>query len=177
MNHKQRNLDQEKSAPVPVLYVAFELANSTWKMACSDGSKLRHVTVTAGDLAQVQGAILGARRHFGMDDEIHAVSCYEAGRDGFWLHRYLHSCGIDNVVVDSASLEVDRRLRRTKSDRVDAGKLLRMLVRYHGWEKHLSRIPQESDGGPDLENLKPFRYTSFTGVGNNPSLLKEIDIM
>ena len=42
------------------------------------------------------------------------VSCYEAGRDGFWLHRYLQSRGIDNVVVDSASLEVDRRLRRAK---------------------------------------------------------------
>ena len=75
-----------------------------------------------------------------MGDEVHTVSCYEAGRDGFWLHRYLHSCGIDNVVVDSASLEVNRRLRRTKTDRVDAGKLLSMLVRYHGGEKHLWRV-------------------------------------
>ena len=122
MDHKQENQSRKQSAQAPVLYVSFELANSTWKMACSDGSKLRHVTVTAGDLAQVQRAIIGAKRHFGMDDEVHAVSCYEAGRDGFWLHRYLHSCGIDNVVVDSVSLEVDRRLRRTKTDRVDAGK-------------------------------------------------------
>ena len=103
IDHKQENQSWKQSAQAPVLYVSFELANSTWKMACSDGSKLRHVTVTAGDLAQVQGAIIGAKRHFGMDDEVHAVSCYEAGRDGFWLHRYLHSCGIDNVVVDSAS--------------------------------------------------------------------------
>ncbi len=71
------------------MYVAFELANNTWKMACSDGSKFRHVMVTAGDLAQVQGAIIRARRHFGMGDKVHMVSCYEAGRDGFWLHRYL----------------------------------------------------------------------------------------
>ncbi|MGO8669523.1 MAG: hypothetical protein ACLQUW_15435 [Desulfobaccales bacterium] len=70
------------------------------------------MTVTAGDLAQVQGVIIGAKRHFGMGYEVHAVSCYEAGRDGFWLHRYLHNCGIENVVVDSASLEVDRRLRQ-----------------------------------------------------------------
>ena len=138
MYHRQG--DREQRAQLPVLYVAFELANSTWKMACSDGSKLRHVTVTAGDLAQVQGAIIGAKRHFAMGDKVHTVSCYEAGRDGFWLHRYLHSYGIDNVVVDSASLEVDRRLRRTKTDRVDAGKLLRMLVRYHGGEKHLWRV-------------------------------------
>ena len=140
MDQKQGTLDRDKSAPGPVLYVAFELANSTWKLACSDGSKLRHVTVTAGDLAQVQGAIIGAKRHFDMGDEVHTVSCYEAGRDGFWLHRYLHSCGIDNVVVDSASLEVNRRLRRTKTDRIDAGKLLSMLVRYHGGEKHLWRV-------------------------------------
>jgi transposase len=148
MDHKQGNQSREESAQVPGLYVAFELANSTWKLACSDGSKLRHLTVTAGDLAQVQGAILGARRHFGLGDKVHTVSCYEAGRDGFWLHRYLHSCGIDNVVVDSASLEVNRRLRRAKTDRVDAGKLLSMLIRYHGGEKQLwkvVRVPSRED--------------------------------
>ena len=162
MDHKQGNQSREKSAQAPVLYVAFELANSIWKMACSDGSKLRHVTVTAGDLAQVQGAIIGAKRHFGLGDEVHTVSCYEAGRDGFWLHRYLHSCGIDNVVVDSASLEVNRRLRRAKTDRVDAGKLLSMLVRYHGGEKHLwrvVRVPSREDEDVrhlhrELETLK-----------------------
>ena len=147
MDQKQAERGVEQGAQ-RVLYVAFELADSTWKMACSDGGKLRHVTVTARDLTQVQGAILGAMRHFGMDDEIRTVSCYEAGRDGFWLHRYLQSCGIDNVVVDSASLEVDRRLRRAKTDRIDAGKLLRMLVRYHGGEKHLwrvVRVPSKED--------------------------------
>jgi transposase len=140
MDHKQGTLDRGKSASGPVLYVAFELSNSTWKLACSDGNKLRHVTVRAGDLDQVQRALIGAKRHFGLTDEVHTVSCYEAGRDGFWLHRYLHSCRIDNVVVDSASLEVNRRLRRAKTDRVDAGKLLTMLVRYHGGEKHLWRV-------------------------------------
>jgi len=148
MDHKRGNQSREQSAQVPVLYVAFELANSSWKLACSDGSKLRHVNVTSGDLAQVQGAIIGARRHFGMGDEVRTVSCYEAGRDGFWLHRYLQSCGIDNVVVDSASLEVNRRLRRAKTDRVDAGKLLSMLMRYHGGEKQLwkvVRVPSRED--------------------------------
>jgi transposase len=140
MDHKQRNQSRGQSIQLRVLYVAFELANSTWKLACSDGSKLRHVTVTAGDLDQVQGAMLGARRPFGLGDKVHTVSCYEAGRDGFWLHRYLHSCRIDNVVVDSASLEVNRRLRRAKTDRVDVGKLLSMLIRYHGGEKPLWRV-------------------------------------
>jgi transposase len=140
MNRQQKTLDRGKRASGPVFYVAFELSNSTWKLACSDGRRLRHITVTAGDLAQVQGALIKAKRHFGLGDKVQTVSCYEAGRDCFWLHRYLHSCGIDNVVVDSASLEVNRRLRRAKTDRVDAGKLLTMLMRYHGGEKQLWRV-------------------------------------
>jgi transposase len=62
-------------------------------------------------------------------------SCYEAGRDGFWLHRYLTSLGIENAVVDSSSIEVNRRLRRAKSDRLDARKLVSMLLRYHAGER------------------------------------------
>lgn len=64
-----------------------------------------------------------------MADDIEIYSCYEAGRDGFWLHRFLESHGIRNVVVDSSSIEVNRRLRRAKTDRVDVNKLLTMLIR------------------------------------------------
>ena len=63
------------------------------------------------------------------------VSCYEAGRDGFWLDRYLHSVGVANLVVDSASIEVNRRAKQAKTDRLDLGKLLTMLMRYHAGEK------------------------------------------
>ena len=62
-------------------------------------------------------------------------SCYEAGRDGFWLHRYLVSRGIANRIVDSSSIEVNRRRRRTKTDRLDARKLVTMLIRSDGGEK------------------------------------------
>ena len=140
MDQKQATLEKGLTTKFPVLYVAFELGNSTWKLACSDGRKVRHVTVTARDLEQVQGALLRARTYFGMAGTSAVVSCYEAGRDGFWLHRYLQSREIDYVVVNSASLEVDRRLRRAKTDRIDAGKLLRMLIRYHGGEKQLWRL-------------------------------------
>jgi transposase len=58
------------------------------------------------------------------------VSCYEAGRDGFWLHRFLLSLGVENLVVDSSSIEVNRRSRRAKTDRLDAQKLLMMLIRH-----------------------------------------------
>lgn len=140
MDQKQATPEKEITPKFPVLYVAFELGNNTWKLACSDGRKVRHVTVTARDLDQVERALLRAQNHFALAEGCSTVSCYEAGRDGFWLHRYLQSRGIDNVVVDSASLEVDRRLRRAKTDRIDAGKLLRMLIRYHGGEKQLWRV-------------------------------------
>ena len=63
------------------------------------------------------------------------VSCYEAERDGFWLHRYLGHCGIANVVVDASRIEVNRRARRAKTDRVDVEQLLRLLIRSHHGEK------------------------------------------
>jgi transposase len=93
------------------------------------------------------------------------MSCYEAGREGFWLHRYLLSIGIENLVVDSSSIEVKRRKRRVKTDRIDAEKLLGMLMRYHGGEKKawsVVRVPSEEaeDGmnlGRELEVLKKER--------------------
>jgi transposase len=71
---------------------------------------------------------------FGLSKEAVVLSCYEAGRDGFWLHRYLEAGGVNHLVVDSASIEVNRRFRRAKTDRLDVGKLLNMLVRYHQGE-------------------------------------------
>src|SRR3974377_2488619 len=162
MDQRQATPEKELTTRFPILYVAFELGNSTWKMACSDGRKVRHVTVTARDLGQGERALLRAQDHFAMAEGCFTVSCYEPGRDGFWLHRYLQGQRIDNVVVDSASLEVDRRLRRAKTDRIDAGKLVRMLIRYHGGEKQLwrvVRVPSREDEDArhlhrELEGLK-----------------------
>src|SRR6056297_3497842 len=81
--------------------------------------------------------IAKARQRFQMDDDVPVYSCYEAGRDGFWLHRFLESAGIHNVVVDSSSIEVNRRYRHKKTDRIDAAKLLTMLIRYVNGEQKL----------------------------------------
>ncbi len=120
-----------------LLYLAFELGNSQWKLGFTIGlgQAPRRRTIPAGDLLKLGDEILRAKRRFGLDEEVTVVSCYEAGRDGFWLHRYLVSEGIKNIIVDSASLEVNRRKRRVKTDRVDLGKLLTMLIRYHSGEK------------------------------------------
>jgi transposase len=61
---------------------------------------------------------------------VEVISCYEAGYDGFWLHRLLEAHGVRNYVIDAASLHVDRRARRTKTDHIDAVQLLRSLLAY-----------------------------------------------
>jgi len=148
MKKTQETLQLENSTKAAVLYIAFELSSSKWKLAFSDGSKIRYKTVTAANLAQLQTEIELSKRKFKMIEGVRVVSCYEAGRDGFWIHRYLVSKGIENLVVDSASLEVNRRKRRAKNDRIDASKLLRMLIRYWGGERKVwsvVRVPSEQD--------------------------------
>lgn len=122
-----------------VLYVAFELGWSQWKLASgtAPGRKPRRRTIPARDLAALGEELARAKRRWSLPDDAPVFSCYEAGRDGFWLHRYLTAQGIENVVVDSSSIEVNRRARRAKSDKLDAGKLLSMLMRYHRDEAHV----------------------------------------
>jgi transposase len=114
-----------------VLYVAFELGRKQWTLALTSGFGatpwLR--TVASGDFAAVERVITVARQRFQLPATAAVVSCYEAGRDGFWIHRALARLGIRNRVVDSASIEVNRRARRTKTDRLDARKLVLLLVR------------------------------------------------
>jgi len=121
----------ESSVSEPTLFVAFELSKKTWKLAMTSGVGAAPwvKTVAGGDLAAVERALGEGRRRFGLAAAARVVSCYEAGRDGFWIHRALTQLGVDNRVVDSASIEVNRRARRAKTDRLDALKLVRMLVR------------------------------------------------
>jgi transposase len=115
-----------------VLYLAFEMGSKNWKLGFSTGfgqtTRLR--TVESGDLVQLKAEINSAKKRFKLPSDCHVMSCYEAGRDGFWLHRYLIAEGIENFIVDSASIEVNRRKRRAKSDALDANSLVRMLMRY-----------------------------------------------
>jgi transposase len=165
MKKTQETLKKDVNTKVEVLHVAFELSNSKWKLGFSDGNKMRFKSIDARNLEQLKEEIEKAKSRFRLDDDVRIVSCYEAGRDGFWLHRYLLSHGIENVVVDSSSIEVNRRKRRAKTDRIDARKLLNMLMRYHGGEWKLwsvVRVPSEEaeDGrelGRELESLNKER--------------------
>ena len=123
-----------------VLYVAFELAKRQWKLALTSGFGVAAIvrTVTSADWAGVAGALAAARRQFQLAADAPVISCYEAGRDGFWIHRALVTRGITNRVVDSSSIDVKRRSRRMKTDRIDAIKLVHMLVRAcasHAWRQ------------------------------------------
>lgn len=113
------------------LAIAFELGNTEWKLAMT--ISLEHSplvrTIPARSLTALKSEIAHAKAHFGLRESAPVESCYEAGRDGFWLHRYLVSQGITNNVVDSSSIEVNRRRRRAKTDRLDACKLVTMLLR------------------------------------------------
>jgi transposase len=129
----------EMSVNEPTLYVAFELGKKEWKLALTSGFGVRPVvrTVTSGDFRAVDRAVRDGRARFGVGAAATVVSCYEAGRDGFWIHRALTHRGMTNRVVDSASIEVNRRARRTKTDRIDALKLVMMLVRVSEGEQRV----------------------------------------
>jgi transposase len=133
---------REYSVEGPVLYLAFELGNVEWKLGFSVGAgqRPRVRTMPAGNLADLRTEIELAKRRFGLPETARVLSCYEAGRDGFWLHRYLAGAEIENLVVDSASIEVNRRFRRAKTDRLDVGKLLEQLMRYDRGEKKVWRV-------------------------------------
>jgi transposase len=124
------------------LYLAFELSKSKWKLGFSTGlgQDPRRRTVDAGELLALRQEIEAAKRRFGLGADAPVRSCYEAGRDGFWLDRYLLEQEVENLVVDSASIEVDRRAKRAKTDRIDVGKLLNMLIRYHSGEETVWRV-------------------------------------
>jgi transposase len=130
------------SSAAPTLAVSFELGATEWKMAFSRGlgQPPRHRTVRARNVVGVEREIAAAKARFGLELEGRVVSCYEAGRDGFWLHRALVEMGVENKVVDSASIEVNRRARRAKTDRLDAGKLVGMLLRYHAGDERVWKV-------------------------------------
>ncbi len=126
----------------PHLYMAFELSQSKWLLGFTIGfgQRPRLRSIAARDLATLQREIQLARERFELGADAPVNSCYEAGRDGFWLHRYLTSIRVNNQIVDSASIEVNRRAKQAKTDKLDLGKLLTMLMRYQAGEKKVWRV-------------------------------------
>jgi transposase len=124
------------------LHVALELGQDQWVLALATqaAQKPRLRNVPARALKRLAEEIAKAKARFGLPADAPVRTCYEAGRDGFWLHRAWQQRGIDNVVVDASSIAVDRRSKRVKNDPVDATKLVSLLCRYHAGERKVWRV-------------------------------------
>jgi transposase len=87
-------LQEQDTASSTVLYMVLELSNKSWKLGFSDGTRSRQNTIDAGDFVALNEMIVRGKEKFRLPSECRIVSCYEAGRDGFWIHRAL----VDNAV-------------------------------------------------------------------------------
>jgi transposase len=140
----------QETAVTPPLFLAFELGVNTWQLGCTTGAaqRPRERQVPAGDGQTVLEEIRRAKSRVGLPEEARVVRGYEAGRDGCWRQRFFRSQGVAHSVVDSASMEVHRRSRRAKTDRLEVPKLLTRLLRHAAGEKQgwsVVRVPRVVD--------------------------------
>jgi transposase len=142
MARSVRTRIEQETPSQPRLFLAFALGKHTWKLGFTTGMahQPRARTIPAGDIARVQQEITRAKQRFALPEDARVMSCDEAGRDGCWLHRSLVAHRVEHLVIDSASMEVNRRQRRAKTDRLDVRKLLTMLLRHLAGEKKVWRV-------------------------------------
>lgn len=119
------------------LLVAMELSNSKWLLGFGNGQKIRRKSIEARSRSRFLQEVARAKEKLGLDADAPVLCCYEAGRDGFWISRWLQAEEIHCLVIDPASIEVSRRKRRAKTDRIDVESMLRLLGRHHSGEQKL----------------------------------------
>jgi transposase len=150
------NSHSQDTNDLSTLYMSIELSASTWKLGFTErlGRRVRVRTIPAGAFASLEAEIAAARRVLQLAEDCPVVSCYEAGRDGFWVHRCLISMGIESYIVEPSSIEVNRKMRRAKTDRIDAEKIATALVRFKAGDRHacrMNRIPEAA--AEDARNM------------------------
>jgi len=186
----------ECTAPTGGLLLAFELGQRSWKLGfiAGMGQRPRIRQIPAGAVSALMTEIERAKKRLGLSADAPVTSCYEAGRDGFWLHRYLTAHGITNYVVDSSSIEVNRRARRAKTDRLDLAGLLNLLARYvlgdrRAWRvvrvptvaeedaRHLPRTLEAltQDRTRLVSRLKSLLTTQGVSLAIDPQFLKQLE--
>src|SRR6478752_9960583 len=127
-----------------ILHGALELSKNGWLLALqfSDRAQPSLYPIRGGDTEGLMTKLMAARDRWakvsGKAPSI--VLCYEAGYDAFWLARFLKARGVECLVVDAASMQVNRRARRAKTDRIDLAKLLRALITWCGGEQHVRSV-------------------------------------
>ena len=171
-------LQQNNNAKHHILYMALELANKTWKVGFHNTVKCRSKTIAAGDLVALEQEIRLAKEKLNASADCTIKCCYEAGRDGFWPHRALEARGIDNIVVDSASIEVSRKKKRAKTDRIDSDALLRPEVRYYSGDKtafSVVRVPTVEE--EDARRLHRERQRLVRERGGHSARIKSLLVL
>jgi transposase len=139
------------TATTPTLMLAMELGEASWKLGFSSAFGQAPLVRDIGsrDRKVLLAQIAWAKKKLDLPDGCRVVSCYEAGREGFWLHRFLVAEGIENLIVDSSSIEVPQKRRRAKTDRLDLAGLCDLLARHlAGSAKRvwsIVRVPSESE--------------------------------
>lgn len=129
-----------------VLYMAMELSNSSWKLGFSNGQRIRRRSIEARDRVRLTEEVQLAKQKLGLQPDTRVKVCYEAGRDGHWIYRWLSSEGFKVFEIDSSSIETARGRKHVKTDRIDVEKLLDLLIRYClGFRKafRIVRVPSE----------------------------------
>lgn len=124
------------------LFCSFELGAAKWLLTFGVRGEERSVRkeIHSGNTVALTSALNYARNRFNLPADAPVLSCYEAGRDGFFPHRLLESLGVQNIVIDPSSILVDRRSKRVKTDRIDGIMLLVLLMRHHGAERKEDRL-------------------------------------
>jgi transposase len=113
------------------VYIAFELSKAKWMLGVvlPGAKKLSRYTITGGDVAALAVRLAEWRRKAALGGKpVRMLSCYEAGFDGHWLHRWLTDQGVINHEIDPSSIEVSRRARRAKTDRIDLERMMRAFL-------------------------------------------------
>jgi hypothetical protein len=155
----------------PTLHWAFELGFEKWKLGFTAGvaPRARERSIAPGKVPAVLEEVARAKQRFGLPEDARVMSCHEAGRDGFWLHRCLVAHGIENPSVGSSSIAVNRRQRRAKTDRLDVHKLLTMLLRYlAGAQRCGGRSPATAPGAADGKARPDAGDESHPGSAGGP---------
>jgi transposase len=126
-------IDTPAAAEYATVHLVFELSKAKWKLGLMlpGAEKPGIYTIDGGDLKALAGHLAAARAKAARSGKpVRILSCYEAGLDGHWLHRWLTKQGVISYVVDPSSIEVNRRARRAKTDRIDVNKLMRTFLAY-----------------------------------------------
>lgn len=153
-----------------VLYMAMELSNRKWKLGFGNGAKVRRRSIEARDRTRLLEEVAVAKDRLGLSREAQVVCCFEAGRDGHWIHRWLISEGFKVFEIDSSSIETARGRKHVKTDRVDVDKLLDLLVRYcNGYRRsfRVVRVPSaEAEAGQRLHREDQYLVKQRNRVSN-----------